>query len=75
MIPCTFNPRDFTERLISAVNIATTYREDVDQLNDEMRRVHNNASNTDDPIYAEARQASSIISNERHSAATPEDLA
>jgi hypothetical protein len=56
MIPCTFNPMDFTERLISAVNIAMTYRKDVDQLSNE-------------------RRASGIISNERHSAATPEDLA
>jgi hypothetical protein len=45
MLSCTFNPRDFTEdvdqerreeassseRLISAINIATAYREDVDQ--------------------------------------------
>jgi hypothetical protein len=56
MIPCTLNPRDFTERLLLAVNIATVYREDIDQWSDE-------------------RKASSIIFNERHSVATPEDLA
>jgi hypothetical protein len=27
LMSCTFNPKDFTERLIAAVNIATTYRE------------------------------------------------
>jgi hypothetical protein len=37
MIPCTLNPRDFTERLLSAVNIATAYREDVDQWSDERK--------------------------------------
>jgi len=51
-----YNPRDFTERLISAVNIATAYRDDID-------------------AQKEARKLSSIISNDRHSAATPEDLA
>jgi hypothetical protein len=55
-ILCVYNPRDFTERLISAVNIATTYCEDIDKQND-------------------ARKLSSIISNNRHSATTPEDLA
>jgi hypothetical protein len=42
-----------------------TYRDDIDQLNDERRRVHNDIK----------LQASSIITNERHSVATPEDLA
>ena len=56
MIPCTLSPRDFTKRLLSAVNIATAYREDIDQL-------------------SEQRRASGVISNERHSVATPEDLA
>jgi hypothetical protein len=51
-----YNPKDFCERLISAVNIATVYRDDVDQWNDE-------------------RKASSVISNDRHSKATPEELA
>jgi hypothetical protein len=36
-VVCTFNPRDFTERLVSAVNIATAYREDVDQGSDERK--------------------------------------
>ena len=55
-ISSVYNPRDFTERLISAVNIATAYRDDID-------------------AQKEARKLSSIISNDRHSAATPEDLA
>jgi hypothetical protein len=55
-ISSVYNPRDFTERLISAVNIATAYCDDID--------AHN-----------EARKLSSIIPNDRHSAATPEDLA
>jgi hypothetical protein len=55
-ILCMYNPRDFTVRLISAVNIATTYREDIDKQKN-------------------ARKLSSIISNDRHSAATPKDLA
>jgi hypothetical protein len=37
MIPRTFNPRDFTERLISAVNIAMANREDIDQWSDERK--------------------------------------
>ena len=55
-ISSVYNQRDFTERLISAVNIATAYRDDIDRQN-------------------ETRKLSSIISNDRHSAATPEDLA
>jgi hypothetical protein len=30
-ISCVYNPKDFCEHLVSAVNIATTYRDDVDQ--------------------------------------------
>jgi hypothetical protein len=78
MIPCTFNPRDFTEWLISAINIATAYRKDVDhQWSDERKasRTILNLSSPDDPIvtkyiYMEERKASSIVSNERHSIAT-----
>jgi hypothetical protein len=55
MISCIFNPRGFSERLISAVKIATAYREDVNKWSNETR-------------------ASSIISNERHSIAMPEEL-
>ena len=62
---CTFNPKDFTERLIAAVNIATTYRDDIDLLNDERRRVRDDIK----------LRASSVITNDRHSIATPEDLA
>ena len=51
-----YDPREFCERLISAVNIATTYRDDIDQWSDE-------------------RRISSVISNERHSKVTPEELA
>jgi hypothetical protein len=84
MISCTFNPRDFTGRLKSAVNTtATAYREDVDQWNDERKAPSTilNLSSLDDPIvvkYMEERRASSIISNDRHSIATagpPEELA
>jgi hypothetical protein len=69
---CTFlNPRDFTERLVSAVNIATAYCEDVDQRSDERKasRTILNLSSPDDLIvtkYTEERKASSIVSNERH---------
>jgi hypothetical protein len=62
---CTFNPKDFTERLIAAINIAMTYRDDIDQLNDERRQARNDVT----------LRASSIITNNRHSIATPEDLA
>jgi hypothetical protein len=55
-ISSTYNPKEFCNRLISAVNIATVYRDDIDQWNNE-------------------RKISSIISNERHSKATPEELA
>ena len=51
-----YDPRSFCDRLISAVNIATTYREDIDKWNEDQK-------------------VSSIISNERHSKATPEELA
>jgi Reverse transcriptase (RNA-dependent DNA polymerase) len=48
--------KDFCNHLISAVNIATTYREDVDKWIDE-------------------RKVSSVVTNDRHSKATPEELA
>ena len=51
-----YNMKDFCDHLIAAVNIATTYHDDIDQWNEE-------------------RKVSSIISNERHSKATPEELA
>jgi hypothetical protein len=50
------NPKDFCDCLISAINIAMTYRDDVDRLSNEQK-------------------ISSVISNERHSKATPEELA
>jgi hypothetical protein len=56
-ISCVFNPRDFCERLVASVNIATAYREDIDKWSEEERKI------------------SSIITNDRHSPATPEDLA
>ena len=34
-ISSVYDPREFCERLISAVNIATTYRDDIDQWSDE----------------------------------------
>jgi hypothetical protein len=55
-ISCVYNMKDFCDHLISAVNIATTYRNDINQWNKE-------------------RRVASIISNERHSKATPEELA
>jgi hypothetical protein len=55
-ILCVYDTKDFCDHLISAVNIATTYRDDIDQWNEE-------------------RKVSSIVSNERHSKATPEELA
>jgi hypothetical protein len=71
MIPCTFNPaRDFIERLISAVNIATANRADADQWSEDERKASRtilNLSLPDDPIitkYMEERKASSIVSNE-----------
>jgi hypothetical protein len=67
MIPCTLNPsRDFTERLLSAINIATAYREDMDHWSDERKasRTILNLSLPDKPIvnkYMEERNASSIV--------------
>ena len=55
----TFHPQSFCDRLIGAVNIATTYRSDMDQqleTEKEQRRI-------------------GLISNERHSKVTPEELA
>jgi hypothetical protein len=43
-ISCVYNSRDFTERLISAVNITTTYREDIDKQN-EARKLSSIISN------------------------------
>jgi hypothetical protein len=66
MILCTLNPGDFTERLLSAVNIATAYRKDIDQWSDEKKasRTILNFSSPDNPIitkYMAERKASSII--------------
>jgi len=36
-ISCVYNPKDFCERLVSAVNIATTYHDDVDQWENEQK--------------------------------------
>jgi hypothetical protein len=55
-ISCMYDTKDICDHLISAVNIATVYRDDIDQWNEE-------------------RKVSSIISNERHSKAMPEELA
>jgi hypothetical protein len=55
-ISCIYNSKDFCERIISMVNIATVHCNDFD--------------NTDGN-----REISSIISNERHSKATAEELA
>jgi hypothetical protein len=52
-----YNPRDFSERLVASINIATAYRADIDKWSEEKRRV------------------SSIVTNDWHLAATPEDLA
>ena len=51
-----YGEKEFCNRLISAVNIATTYREDIDQREDE-------------------RKASGVITSERHSRVTPEEVA
>jgi hypothetical protein len=51
---CTLNPKDFTERLIAAVNIAMKYQDDIDQWNDERRRVRNDIE----------LRASSIVTND-----------
>ena len=51
-----FDARNFCERLISTVNIAMAYREDLD-------------------TWEEQRRVSGIISNDRHSIVTPEEVA
>jgi hypothetical protein len=51
-ISSLFSDRSFSERIISSVNVATTYRDDIDQ-----------------------RKVSRVITNERHSKVTPENLA
>ena len=43
-ISCVYNPRDLAESLISAVSIATTYREDIDKQN-EARKLSSIISN------------------------------
>jgi Reverse transcriptase (RNA-dependent DNA polymerase) len=48
----TLNPHTFCARVIEAVNIATAYRDDIDQ-----------------------RRASGVITNDRHSKVSPEELA
>jgi hypothetical protein len=50
-----YNEKEFCNRLMSAVNIATTYHDDIDQRESE-RKVHG------------------VITNERHSKVTPEEL-
>jgi hypothetical protein len=75
MIPCTLNP---------GISLSGSYRPaycgDIDQWSDKRKasRTILNLSSPDDPIitkYMEERKASSIVSNERHSIATPEYLA
>ena len=55
-ISSVYNSKEFCTSLISAVNIASTYCDDVDGWSDE-------------------RKISSVITNDRHSKATPEELA
>jgi hypothetical protein len=55
-ISCIYNPKEFCERLVSAVNIATTYRDDINQWENE-------------------RKVSRIVTNDRHSKFTAEELA
>ena len=56
-ISMVYNSQHFCERLISAINIATTYQDDIDQS------------------HQRGNQLCSIITNERHSRATPEEVA
>ena len=55
-ISCVYNPKDFCERLVLAVNVATTYHDNIDKWEDKRK------------IY-------SVITNDRHAKATPEELA
>jgi hypothetical protein len=55
-ISCVYNPKEICECLVLAVNITTTYCDDVDQWENE-------------------RKVSSIITNDRHSKFTAEELA
>jgi hypothetical protein len=55
-ISSVFDTKEFCDRLISAVNVAMVYHDDIDQWSDE-------------------RKVSSIIMNEQHSKAKPEELA
>jgi hypothetical protein len=55
-ISCVYNTKEFCERLISTVNIATVHRDDLDQPEGKAR-------------------VSSIMSNNRHSKVTPEEIA
>jgi hypothetical protein len=50
-----YDKQEFRDGLISAVHIATSYREDIDKMEDE-------------------HKACAVISNERHSKVTPEEL-
>jgi hypothetical protein len=71
---CTFNPRDFTVRLVSAVNIATAYREHVKRVERREQSLENylksyfeRRTSPDVPAVVkdtEERKASSIDSNE-----------
>ena len=56
-ISMVYDPQHFCERLISAVNIATTYRDDIDHS------------------HQRGNQLCSVITNERHSKVTPEEVA
>jgi hypothetical protein len=37
-ILCVYNPRDFSERLVASVTIATVYHADIDKWREEKRR-------------------------------------
>ena len=51
-----YDAQNFCERLVSTVNIATAYREDLD-------------------AWEEQQRVSGVISNDRHSTVTPEEVA
>ena len=55
-ISSAYIEREFCERLIGSVNIATAYRKDIDE-------------------WEEQKKVSSIITNDRHSKVSPEELA
>ena len=54
-ISSAYNEREFCERLIGSVEIATVYRKDIDE-------------------WAEQKKVASVITNDRHSKVTPEEL-